>query len=149
MNKCIMIAYAGVSRQGRGQGRLRYASKAALQPCPHVPHKQRHHLFGSGKSGRTVFKSPSARSRVINGFLCHLGRITASKSIALANMADHSAEQPLMRRDEEGEEEDIDLSDVDLLLEKNLRNPGLFVWLLTFSAGISGLLFGCKLKNSA
>lgn len=38
---------------------------------------------------------------------------------------------------------DVDLSDVSLLLEKNLRHPGLFVWLLTFSAGISGLLFGC------
>jgi hypothetical protein len=24
------------------------------------------------------------------------------------------------------------------------ESPGLFVWLLTFSAGISGLLFGCK-----
>ena len=59
-------------------------------------------------------------------------------------MADHSAEQPLMRReDDDDEHEDVDLSDVDLLLEKNLRNPGLFVWLLTFSAGISGLLFGC------
>lgn len=23
-------------------------------------------------------------------------------------------------------------------------SPGLFMWLLTFSAGISGLLFGCK-----
>jgi len=24
------------------------------------------------------------------------------------------------------------------------ESPGLFIWLLTFSAGISGLLFGCK-----
>jgi SP family myo-inositol transporter-like MFS transporter 13 len=69
-------------------------------------------------------------------------------------MAD--AEEPLMgqsSRDENGhdvtnEEEDVthdvDLNDVSLLLEKNLRHPGLFVWLLTFSAGLSGLLFGCK-----
>ena len=41
---------------------------------------------------------------------------------------------------------DVDLTDVSLLLERNLRNPGYFVWLLTFSAGISGLLFGCELE---
>jgi MFS transporter, SP family, solute carrier family 2 (myo-inositol transporter), member 13 len=59
-------------------------------------------------------------------------------------MAD--AEEPLMRHEPGNDEEeghDVDLSDVSLLLEKNLRNPGIFVWLLTFSAGISGLLFGC------
>ncbi|KAG4440699.1 hypothetical protein IFR05_003845 [Cadophora sp. M221] len=59
-------------------------------------------------------------------------------------MAD-SAEEPLMRHasaDETEDNLDVDLSDVSLLLEKNLRNPGIFVWLLTFSAGISGLLFG-------
>jgi SP family myo-inositol transporter-like MFS transporter 13 len=61
-------------------------------------------------------------------------------------MAD-SAEEPLMWHEEEPEEEsgqEVDLSDVSLLLEKNLRRPGYFVWLLTLSAGISGLLFGCK-----
>jgi len=59
-------------------------------------------------------------------------------------MAD-SAEEPLMRRvsaEEEQGHPDVHLNDVSLLLEKNLRNPGIFVWLLTFSAGISGLLFG-------
>ncbi|KAH7350921.1 general substrate transporter [Rhexocercosporidium sp. MPI-PUGE-AT-0058] len=59
-------------------------------------------------------------------------------------MAD-SAEEPLMRHasaDETEDSPDVDLGDVSLLLEKNLRNPGIFVWLLTFSAGISGLLFG-------
>jgi SP family myo-inositol transporter-like MFS transporter 13 len=67
-------------------------------------------------------------------------------------MAD--AEEPLMgesSRDDSGHDvtneedatHDVDLSDVSLLLEKNLRHPGLFVWLLTFSAGLSGLLFGC------
>lgn len=57
-------------------------------------------------------------------------------------MAD--AEEPLMRHepDDEGGNE-VDLSDVSLRLEKNLRHPGIFVWLLTISAGISGLLFGC------
>ena len=45
--------------------------------------------------------------------------------------------------EDRNESEDMDLTDVSLLLEKNLRHPGLFVWLLTFSAGISGLLFGC------
>lgn len=59
-------------------------------------------------------------------------------------MAD-AAQEPLMRHepaDEHRESEDADLADVSLMLEKNLVNPGLFVWLLTFSAGISGLLFG-------
>jgi hypothetical protein len=55
------------------------------------------------------------------------------------------AEEPLMRDEPSRDEaQDVDLSDVDLLLEKNLHHPGIFVWLLTFSAGISGLLFGCK-----
>ncbi|KAL3425814.1 myo-inositol transporter 1 [Phlyctema vagabunda] len=57
-------------------------------------------------------------------------------------MAD-SAEEPLMRPSIEDEPvHDVDLSDVSLLLEKNLRHPGVYVWLLTVSAGISGLLFG-------
>lgn len=63
-------------------------------------------------------------------------------------MADSSAEEPLMRPEEHDDPDDVgndvDLNDVSLLLEKNLRKPGLFVWLLTFSAGISGLIFGCK-----
>lgn len=68
---------------------------------------------------------------------------TAAESIALETMAD--VEEPLMRHEPGDDEEghDVDLSDVSLLLEKNLRHPGIFVWLLTFSAGISGLLFGC------
>ncbi|EKD12872.1 uncharacterized protein L3040_007029 [Drepanopeziza brunnea f. sp. 'multigermtubi'] len=59
-------------------------------------------------------------------------------------MAD-SAEEPLMRHESANDTEsshDVDLGEVSALLEKNLRNPGIFVWLLTFSAGISGLLFG-------
>jgi SP family myo-inositol transporter-like MFS transporter 13 len=62
-------------------------------------------------------------------------------------MADN-AEEPLMRHSsgEDGEaSHDVDLSDVSLLLERNLRHPGIFAWLLTFSAGICGLLFGCML----
>ena len=58
-----------------------------------------------------------------------------------------SAEEPLMRHETATEaepNEEAELSDVYLLLEKNLRHPGIFVWLLTFSAGISGLLFGCE-----
>jgi SP family myo-inositol transporter-like MFS transporter 13 len=64
-------------------------------------------------------------------------------------MAD-SADGPLMRHERETDDDpavDVDLSDVSLLLEKNLRHPGLFVWLLTFSAGISGLLFGCAFSS--
>ncbi|KAK0109017.1 hypothetical protein ONS96_002851 [Cadophora gregata f. sp. sojae] len=59
-------------------------------------------------------------------------------------MAD-SAEEPLMRNasaEIAEESPDMDRDDVSLLLEKNLKKPGIFVWLLTFSAGISGLLFG-------
>ncbi len=55
-----------------------------------------------------------------------------------------SAEEPLMRHDEDETSHEVDLSDVSLLLEKNLRHPGIFVWLLTLSAGMSGLLFGCE-----
>lgn len=57
-----------------------------------------------------------------------------------------TAEQPLILHEEGSEEQDVDvnLTDVSLLLEKNLRHPGLYVWLLTLSAGISGLLFGCE-----
>lgn len=61
-------------------------------------------------------------------------------------MAD-SAEEPLMRHESGNDDEpsnDVDLTDVSLMLEKNLKHPGIFVWLLTFSAGISGLLFGCE-----
>ncbi|KAB8290209.1 hypothetical protein EYC80_011078 [Monilinia laxa] len=60
-------------------------------------------------------------------------------------MAASTAEEPLLSnqpRDERDEEQDEVDEDVSLLLEKNLKNPGFFVWLLTFSAGISGLLFG-------
>ena len=66
-------------------------------------------------------------------------------------MAD-SVEEPLMRREAEEEVEgsspDGDINNVSQLLEKNLQDPSIFVWLLTFSAGISGLLFGCKLKST-
>ncbi|KAK6597790.1 myo-inositol transporter 1 [Botrytis cinerea] len=58
-------------------------------------------------------------------------------------MASSTAEEPLLsnQHGEEEEESDVD-EDVSLLLEKNLSKPGLFVWLLAFSAGITGLLFG-------
>lgn len=120
------------------------AASTRMQPR-RTGHGSQHHLLV--EDGKDVLNSHQLESRETNGSLRQTGRTTASKFIALANMADHLAEQPLMRREGEEEEEDVDLSDVDLLLEKNLRNPGLFVWLLTFSAGISGLLFGCKLKN--
>ncbi|THV47141.1 hypothetical protein BGAL_0332g00120 [Botrytis galanthina] len=58
-------------------------------------------------------------------------------------MASSTAEEPLLsnQHGEEEQENDVD-EDVSLLLEKNLSKPGLFVWLLAFSAGITGLLFG-------
>lgn len=59
-------------------------------------------------------------------------------------MAD-SAHEPLIRSSSEPSEfHDEDLNDVSLLLEKNLKHPGLFVYLLTVTAGITGLLFGCE-----
>jgi SP family myo-inositol transporter-like MFS transporter 13 len=95
-----------------------------INVTPFNIHNNKHHIHGS--QSRTLLPT------------------TVLDSIALADMAD-SAEVPLMRHDSATEDEpshDVDLNDVSLLLEKNLRHPGLFVWLLTFSAGISGLLFG-------
>jgi MFS transporter, SP family, solute carrier family 2 (myo-inositol transporter), member 13 len=71
-------------------------------------------------------------------------------------MADQ-AEEPLIGngegsyRNPDGEEgQEFDTPIDPTLLQDNLQSPGLFVWLLTFSAGISGLLFGCKsLQSSA
>lgn len=63
------------------------------------------------------------------------------------------AEAPLMSEhydggDEERMADDIALNDdTGSLLERDLRRPGLFVWLLTVTAGISGLLFGCKIPQ--
>lgn len=79
----------------------------------------------------------------------------------MADHADHAdeAEAPLISNQHLDERQSIedeladaehshspDLTDVSLLLEKNLKHPGFYVWLLTFSAGISGLLFGCMLS---
>lgn len=90
----------------------------------------------------------SSTKHPVNGAQSHPPKsTTAPESIALEDMAD-AAQEPLMQHeptDEQHESEDVDFADVSLLLEKNLVNPGLFVWLLTFSAGISGLLFGCML----
>ncbi|TGO47028.1 hypothetical protein BOTNAR_0550g00070 [Botryotinia narcissicola] len=57
-------------------------------------------------------------------------------------MANSTAEEPLLSN-QYGEEEEVEVDDdVSFLLEKNLSKPGIFVWLLSFSAGITGLLFG-------
>lgn len=98
----------------------------------------RNHLYNS-----SILKG---QEHVVDGATSHFPiSTTISNSIALKDMAD-AAQEPLMRHesgDEDHDGQDVDLSDVSLLLEKNLVNPGIFVWLLTFSAGISGLLFGC------
>lgn len=62
-------------------------------------------------------------------------------------MASSTAEEPLLSNQPGEEEEDEVDEEVSLLLEKNLRKPGLFVWLLAFSAGITGLLFGCMISS--
>lgn len=64
-------------------------------------------------------------------------------------MAVHTdaAEEPLMQREGNAEAHDDDAEQeehVSLMLEKNLRRPGKFVWLLTLTAGMTGLLFGCE-----
>lgn len=60
-------------------------------------------------------------------------------------MADQAEEPLIGRADEEPPGSSTDSRpDLDVrLLEQSLERPGLFVWLLTLSAGISGLLFGC------
>ena len=50
-----------------------------------------------------------------------------------------SAEAPLMRQDSVDVQNDDDIGD---LREQDLTSPSWFIWALTFSAGISGLLFG-------
>lgn len=35
----------------------------------------------------------------------------------------------------------------DVTVEADSKSPGRFVWMLTLSAGISGLLFGCKASS--
>lgn len=66
-------------------------------------------------------------------------------------MADQAEEPLISDRDEDYRNPGEDNArDFDHPMDPNqpqesLRTPGLFVWLLTFSAGISGLLFGCKL----
>ncbi|RKF61783.1 Myo-inositol transporter 2 [Erysiphe neolycopersici] len=60
-------------------------------------------------------------------------------------MIDASSEPLILNaeRDDKGPENDeIDQNSTSLLLEKNLRRPGLYMCLLALSAGISGLLFG-------
>ncbi|KAI0181524.1 general substrate transporter, partial [Hypoxylon sp. FL1284] len=56
-----------------------------------------------------------------------------------------SVEAPLISHREDGAEDDVrsELSDSDdVSVEWPAGSPGLFIWLLTLSAGISGLLFG-------
>lgn len=63
-------------------------------------------------------------------------------------MADRS-DEPLMQH---GGETDYDRVDTHLTGgnagDRHAQSLGLFVWLLTLSAGISGLLFGCMLCQS-
>lgn len=74
-----------------------------------------------------------------------------SSFIALTDMAGND-EEPLMagRTDGLGNVDEVGLWDgeVEEENEGDLRNPGVFVWLLTLSAGISGLLFGCIFPSS-
>lgn len=62
-----------------------------------------------------------------------------------------SPEAPLIPEDQRNGELQYDADDADVETEsggfdKPEAKPGLFVLLLTFSAGISGLLFGCELS---
>lgn len=78
----------------------------------------------------------------INSIVC----ADTAERTGLVIMAD-TADQPLMGHqpdDDDHHSDEGDAPDASRLLEQNLSQPGLFVWLLTLSAGISGLLFGCK-----
>lgn len=53
----------------------------------------------------------------------------------------------MLNADQHSDESDephcnLDSSSTLLVAEKNIRNPGMYMWLLAFSAGFSGLLFG-------
>lgn len=59
-----------------------------------------------------------------------------------------SLEAPLISNRDQADDDDDDALNDDLpepiLAGTGEAAPGLFVWLLTLSAGISGLLFGCE-----
>lgn len=71
----------------------------------------------------------------------------AKISVALQDMAEDTANEPLMGQEDAHEDADgleRNRDDGQGGKEDGLTSPGLYVWLLTFSAGISGLLFGCE-----
>ena len=58
-----------------------------------------------------------------------------------------SLEAPLISNRDQADDDDDAPRDDELeptAVEAREAAPGVFVWLLTLSAGISGLLFGCK-----
>lgn len=62
-------------------------------------------------------------------------------------MSEDGAHEPLIRavspRPEEAEEEAYNAAERDRQdEERGFEIPGLFIWVLTFCAGVSGLLFG-------
>lgn len=69
--------------------------------------------------------------------------ITATQYIELCAMDEDasSAEAPLMRGESLSVHDRTRTEDGDLR-EQDLTSPSWFIWALTFSAGISGLLFG-------
>lgn len=63
----------------------------------------------------------------------------------------NSPEEPLISPDQRNGELQYDADDADTLdaasvASKIETKPGVFILLLTFAAGISGLLFGCMLN---
>lgn len=54
------------------------------------------------------------------------------------------AEAPLLSHQEDELEEEARSDGEDTIPEWPAGRPGVFIWLLTLSACISGLLFGCK-----
>jgi hypothetical protein len=63
-------------------------------------------------------------------------------------VSEDAAEEPLMRGDnqdaDDGEHRLDEPSTAMPRRESELHSPGVWMWMLAFSAGISGLLFGCK-----
>lgn len=61
---------------------------------------------------------------------------------------DHQQQAPLISNRDHGDDYDDGLDNVAIEPAASpavgkATSPGLFMWLLTFSAGIGGLLFGC------
>lgn len=54
------------------------------------------------------------------------------------------SDAPLIANADPGPDADSDYDEASVTSKTPEPPPGLFIWLLTLSAGMSGILFGCK-----